>query len=306
MSSILTPKRIAAALLTVFASAAIQAEETVLTIPVTALPNPPKLDGNLSDWGSAGWIKVPIKPAVAKEDRAKLGLDPEDKNHTGNITVQLKAGVAAGKLYIAAKWPDDKADVDYQGWAWKNDKYVVDSKRRDDMFAVRFHMDGQYDRSMLTTEKSYKVDVWLWSAGRSNAAGLAEDMVHVVSNKPLEDVAEYEIPGKGMVYIKKTRDDGIPSYEVVPKPKTREGDLVPSIRQTGKASGSVADVEAKGAWKTGGWGLEMGRKLSTGSPDDVAFQPGKKILGQIAVFNRGSSEHKSVSEVLSFDFSALK
>lgn len=289
-----------------FASHFAYADPPPLAIPVGMLPAPPKIDGDLSEWGGAGWIKVPVKPAVAKEDRVKLGLDPEDKNVTGSLTVQMKAGVADGKLYLAVKWPDDKADLDYQGWAWKGDKYVIDGKRRDDMFAVRFHMEGQYDYSMLTTEKTYKVDVWLWSAGRSNPAGVAEDMVHLISNQPIDDVAEYEIPGKGVVYIKKNRDSGTPPYENAPKPKAREGDLVPSVRQTGKAAGSVADVDAKGVWKAGNWSLEMGRKLNTGHPDDAVFQPGKKLIGQIAVFNRGSSENKSVSDILSFDFSAIK
>lgn len=299
-------RSIPTALATLLVSMFVQAQEFPQVISVGVLPSPPKVDGDLSEWGNSGWIKIPLKPAVPKEDRVKLGLDPEDKNYTGSITVQVKAGVADGKLYLAAKWPDDRADTDYQGWAWKDDKYVIDSKRRDDMFAVRFHMEGQYDRSMLTTEKTYKVDVWLWSAGRSNPAGIAEDMVHLISNKPIDDVAEYEIPSKGTVYIKKNRDNGTLPYENIPKPKVREGDLIPSIRQTAKASGSVADVEAKGIWKASHWSLEQGRKLNTGNADDAVFQPGKKVAGQIAVFNRGSSENKSISEILTFDFSGIK
>lgn len=54
------------------------------------------------------------------------------------------------------------------------------------------------------------------------------------------------------------------------------------------------------------WQLEFGRALVTGQADDVPFKPGEKLLGQMAVFNRGSAEHKSVSEPLLFDFSALK
>jgi hypothetical protein len=46
--------------------------------------------------------------------------------------------------------------------------------------------------------------------------------------------------------------------------------------------------------------------LNTGNADDVVFVAGQKLLGQIAVFNQGYSEHKSVSEPLLFDFSAVK
>ena len=46
--------------------------------------------------------------------------------------------------------------------------------------------------------------------------------------------------------------------------------------------------------------------MNTGNADDIAFKAGLKVIGQIAVFNRGSDENKSVSEPLLFDFSAAK
>jgi hypothetical protein len=49
----------------------------------------------------------------------------------------------------------------------------------------------------------------------------------------------------------------------------------------------------------------MSRALLTGNADDAGFKPGQKLLGQIAVFNRSSDEHKSISEPLLFDFGAI-
>ncbi|QRJ65809.1 hypothetical protein IWH25_18820 [Azospira restricta] len=273
-------------------------------VPVAVLAKAPAVDGNLDDWGRDGWVKVPVKPAVAANERAKYGLDGEDRNHTGAITVELKAGVAGGRLFVAARWPDDAADTAYRGWEWSGSRYV-EGKARDDMFALRWHLDGDFDRSMLSGN-GYRVDVWLWSAGRSNALGLAEDMVHEISTRSIDNAAEYAVQGVGTVYIKKHRDAGDPLYKAVRPPKTQGAERIESVELNAKAAGSSADVQAKGGWKGGFWQLELARKLDTGNADDRAFAAGGKVTGQIAVFNRAGDEHKSVSEPLLFDFSALR
>lgn len=275
-----------------------------LTIPVTVLTAAPKIDGDLSEWGNTGWIKVPVSPALEKADRAKYGLDPEgDKNQTGSLTVQMKAAVAGNQFFVALKYPDSTEDTSPKFWEWRGDKYV-EGKQREDMLAVRFHLSGDFDRSMLTS-KDYKVDTWLWSATRTNPSGLAEDTVHHVTTSMLENAAEYESPDKKTIYIKKSRDAGNAPYKLLPRPKENKGDKLPFFELT-TSSGSAADVAAKGRWKAGHWQLEFARALNTGNADDAVFKPGQKILGQIAVFNQGYAEHKSVSEPLLFDFSAVK
>lgn len=282
---------------------AVLADAPPQPLPVLALPAAALVDGDLKEWGKEGWIKIPIKPALEKNERAKYGLEGEGRNYTGSIAVMLKIGVAQGRLFMAARWPDDRPDTDYKGWEWSGSKYV-EGKKRDDMFAVRFHLDGDYDRSMLSG-KNYRADVWLWSASRSNPSGHMEDMMHNISGKPIENAAEYETLDSGTVYIKKSRDAGNPMYKSTRPPKAMEADKLPSF-ELAAASGSVADVAAKGVWKDGYWNIEFARNLDTGNPDDAAFKPGKKLLGQIAVFNHSSDENKSISEPLWFDFSAIK
>ena len=291
-------------LMLAFGAGAAAAADPPLLIPVVALPEAPTVDGNTSEWGSAGWVKVPIKPSVAAADRAKLGLEPDDKNVTGSLTLQLKVGVFHDRVFMALRWPDDAADVEYKGWEWTGAKYV-ESNKRDDMIAFRFDMGGDFDRSMLSG-KNYKVDLWLWSAARTNPAGLAEDWTHLLSVKPIDDAAEYEVKGVGTVYIKKLRDAGSPIFKALRAPKEKGAARAPSFEIMTNASGSVADVAAKGVWKAGSWNLEFARKMNTGNTDDLAFKSGLKVQGQIAVFNRGADENKSVSEPLLFDFSAVK
>ncbi|WP_332675704.1 ethylbenzene dehydrogenase-related protein [Aromatoleum sp.] len=274
------------------------------TVPVSVLQNAPKVDGDLGEWGAGGWIKVPVKPALERDERAKYGLEPAgDRNVTGNLTVEMKAGVAAGRLFVAVRYPDGAPDMIHKEWAWRGEKYQRETQH-EDMFALRFHLAGDFDRSMLAT-RDYKVDVWLWSAARTNPAGIAEDMSHHVTTRMLESAAEYQLKDGPVVYIAKRRDDGSAPYEMLPRPKENKGERLPSFAAA-TASGSAADVAAKGVWKAGSWHLEFSRALSTGNADDVVLKAGDRVTGQIAVFNRGSAEHKSVSEPLVFDLSAVR
>jgi len=282
----------------------VASSQTPQTVPVRPLASAPKIDGDLGEWGGDAWTKVPVKPALERADRAKFGLEPAgDKNVTGSLTVEMKVGVAGGRLFVALRYPDDAADTVHKEWAWRGEKYQRENQQ-EDMFALRFHLAGDYDRTMLST-KDYKVDVWLWSAARTNPTGFAEDMSHQVTTKMLENAAEYQIKDGPIVYISKRRDDGSAPYEMLPRPKENKGERLPSF-ELGKASGSAGDVAAKGVWKAGYWQLEFSRALDTGNADDVVFKPGGRLTGQIAVFNRGSAEHKSVSEPLLFDLSAVK
>lgn len=280
------------------------ADAPPLVVPVKPLAKAPKVDGNLAEWGAAGWTDVPVKPALAAADRSQYGLEPEDdRNQTGNLTVQLKAGTYGGRIYLALRYPDAEPDTVHRPWELRGDKYA-ESKQREDMLAVRFHLDGEFDRTMLSN-KEYRADVWQWSAARTNPSGVAEDLVHRVTTRLVENAAEYTPPNGRTIYIIKQRDAGNAPYRMLPRPKENKGNRTPSFElQT--PSGSAADVAAKGEWKAGHWQLEFSRALDTGHDDDVVFRPGQKILGQIAVFNKGYSEHKSVSEPLLFDFSALK
>lgn len=278
------------------------ANDAPQVLAVGALASAPKVDGDLSEWGTDGWIGVPIKPALEKKDRPKYGLEEiDDHNVTGSLTVQLKTGVHGGRFYLAVKFADATEDKDHQGWEWRGTKYAL-ARRYDDQFAVRFHLSGDYDRTMLSA-KEYKADVWLWTAARTNPTGFAEDLNHSFTTRVTEDAAEYSLPGGKTVYIKKQRDAGVPPYKNLPASRDNKGEKLPSF-ETQKPNGSVADVAAKGIWKGGFWTLEFARAMNTGSTEDVAFKPGLKLLGQIAVFNRGQAEHKSVSEPLLFDFSA--
>ncbi|MBF0160976.1 MAG: hypothetical protein HQL88_01685 [Magnetococcales bacterium] len=267
-----------------------------LPIRVGELAKAPAVDGDLADWPGLEhpiWHSVPMQPAI---------LD-DPGNQTGQLKLLLAVGLTADRIFVAARWPDATQDNQYKPWQWQQDKYEQ-SKKLDDMLAIRFHLTGPYDVCMLPErEGSYQVDVWQWSAGRSNLAGLAEDMVHTISTRFVEDAAEYPLPNGHTVYIKKRRDDGAAFYKVARPDKKFQGETLPGVVMTGSGSGSLVDVAAVGRWQEGHWSLEMSRLRVTGHDDDVAFPPGASIPGGIAVFNKGNAEHKSVEGNLLFELS---
>ncbi len=276
-----------AAALAALSAPALAGEAT--TVPVAALAAAPAVDGDVADWPQDAWRKIHIEPADDKVEFKAVGA----------IEVEIAAGVHGGTFYLAARWPDETPDVEHRPWRWNGAAYKR-SDERDDMFAARFHMDGQFDTCMIT-DKAYGVDVWLWSAGRSDLYGQAEDMAHRITTDLTESAAEYKLPGGATVYISKSKDEGKSGWRTVRAGKELTTETVPSVQVVGPATGSLGDVGAKGVWRDGFWHLELARKRDTGHGDDVRLGAGA-VTGQIAVFNRSQSENKSVSGPLVFAF----
>jgi hypothetical protein len=259
-------------------------------VDVGSLKFSPQVDGDLAEWRSLEPYTIEIAPAI----------EDDDGNHTGTILVKLWAGRSDTEMYVAAQWPDDAADTEFRPWHWRSNKYRR-SKNRDDMFALRFALSGKFNRSMIA-DANYMVDVWVWSAGRSNKIGLASDYRHRISLSMIENAPEYETADGNTVYINRMQDQGYIGFRTLKPSRNKTASRLPSIDFSQAASGSVADVAASGRWQAGQWTLELRRSLDTGHEDDVRFFAGQEIMGQIAVFNKSGGQHKSVSEPLLFRF----
>jgi hypothetical protein len=268
-----------------FSPAAALAAETAIAVSRPA--GAPMVDGNLAEWGKEGWRKVKLNPAVEN--------DP--KNKTGKIEAELKFAVHGDRLFTAARWPDPKADTSWHSWTWDGSRYKG-GRDEDDKFALRIELGGTFDACMLS-DKNYEVDVWLWSAGRSNLGGMAENYLHRISTSMIEDAAEHKGPNGVTVYIKKL-SDGPKGYARQKAPTALAKEVEPSSAQA-QPPGKPDDILAKGVWKDGFWSLELSRKLVTGIEGRASLGPGAKPRAQIAVFNAGEDEHKSVSEPFLID-----
>ena len=256
--------------------------ESLAAVPGSTAP---VIDGDLSDWAAEEFSSIAISSAIKD--------DPD--NAIGDADIDVAIRTVGDRIFVAVQWPDLSNSDEYRPWEWKVSRYKR-GKQRDDMLAIRFSLSDAYDRSMLT-KIDYEVDVWVWSAGRSNLIGYADDYKHHISTSHIEDAAEYELPDGTIVYIDRSTDAGEFGYGTLkPESKEKTTQKLYSVSANGPNTGSLGDVIAKGKWKEGYWTVELSRLLDTQNDDDRALHSGSDIVAQFAVFDENNAEHKSVSE----------
>ncbi|MBF0609770.1 MAG: hypothetical protein G8345_08575 [Magnetococcales bacterium] len=268
------------------------------TVHINPLPSQPVVDGSLDEWGSDGWQSLETKSSLMDEEG-----EEDERSSQWQPGLQLKTGAYKDHFYMAVKWRDDAANTIYKPWKKQGNKYSR-SNRKDDMFAVRFELRGDFN-SCMVSNRDYEVDMWLWSAGRSNLVGTADDMYHRYSTKLLDPAIE--IPTRqGVVYIQKILDEGEGGWGYSRAPAQMREELVTSVVKQGTPSGSRAHVVAVGVWKDGYWHLELSRGLRNKDGNDVQFMAEKPLIGQLAVFNADYHMAKKVTHKLTFDFSQME
>ena len=236
---------------------------------------------------------IPSYVSNPQEMKYNKGWNPDPK---------IRAGVFDKTLYMSVTWKDEKPDELYRPWQ-NMGKHWRRGRKKDDMFAARFELNGELAACMLSGQ-TYSVDVWRWSAGRSNVEGYADDMTHKFSTEFQEKSAVYTHDGKS-IYISTNIDQGTRGWSFTRKPKTTEGDIKTGITYR-TPSGSLADVKAKGIWKDGQWTLELSRPLKTSDVDDAVFYAGLKINAQFAFFNAGYRLRKQITNSILFDFENIR
>lgn len=246
----------------------------------------PVIDGDLSDWKPDEFQTLPITSAI----------EDDKKNRVGQSNVDLAIRIVGDRIFFAARWADSSESLMYRPWVWRGTRYRR-GPEQDDKFALRFEISGEYNRSMIV-DADYVVDVWVWSSARSNLIGIAEDQIHTISTKPIENAPEYESESGKIIFIDRTDDSGTHGIDSKKpaNPKVKTKSRLESIDVVGTAHGSIADVSARGVWQDGYWTTEFSRKLVTGNADDRSFNSGDSIRFQVAVFDESQEEHKSISE----------
>ena len=264
---------------------AIKEPQMLLASYVTELPT---IDGKIDTaWQTATPLYVVVREAIG-------GEDPKQ--------VILRALYNDEKLVVLAEWPDTTLSDMRDPYVWNaaSEQYERPSKP-DDQFAIEFPIDGDFDINMLTTESEYTADVWHWKAGRSNPGGWADDKRHLISKQPIEGAEEYNLGGHATVHIARPMDKGTPAYVRTNKPDKFTSDLVNSFRYQ-SASGSVADVRAKGRHSGLGWTLELTRKFNTGHNDDAVIHQSRDNRFAVAILDDELYWRHSVSGLLHLRF----
>lgn len=259
-----------------------------LSVDVVTLDSAPNVDGVDSEWASLSATSIPLKNSKAD---GKTTID----------SVSIKAAVHGDRIYFCLEWQDATADEQHKPFVWDDGKgkYVA-GPQREDRLALQFAISGDYSTNWMSGN-NFVADMWHWKAARSNPAGLAHDKQTIVDSKPAKRAYKAVAADGSDIYIRRPSDAGDKLY-TTKRYKKQAQDVMPKYIVNTAASGSIADVQAKGVWKNGKWVLELSRKLDTGNPDDVVFVAGSAVAGGIAVFDHTGDDDHSYSEQIQFRF----
>lgn len=255
------------------------------TIPVQKLSQAPTLDGQGDDW-------ISIKPT-------KVALHSQQANSVVKAQhIFIKAGYHQDDIFFYFRWPDNKENISHKPYIWdETSNRYIRGKEREDRLAVQFNIKGDYTTDWKTGN-SFTADMWHWKSSRSNPIGLAHDKSMTLSSEGLLRSAKME-GHNGPVYVLRSSDSGDNLYKSKRYSKKIK-DVMPKYILNKHATGSIADIKAKGVWNEGYWHLELRRKMNTGHNDDAVFEPGIEIKGGVAVFDGSENVDHNISNTLIF------
>ncbi|MBT3402549.1 MAG: hypothetical protein HN421_02470 [Gammaproteobacteria bacterium] len=220
------------------------------TLHATLVSQPPEIDGNARDsvWANA--------PTITTMDRV------------AGIPVKLQAVHDNSNLFLKVVFPDKNETREHKTLVWdKTSGIYRTSFKREDFFVIKWNMNPFPVDLTLSSDQSYKADIWYWKAYRTDHAGYADDKYQLYSTAPTKKAQRLYSKQGNTFYLARRGDAGQPAYsgtiftEYV-------GDEVAGIKQR-SPQGSRADVRAKGHWKNGYWTIEFARALDTGHGDDI-------------------------------------
>ncbi len=257
-------------------------------IKLSNLSAAPTIDGNDADWSG-------IPATTIKLINNRSG----GKANINELTI--KSGVNGGSVYFLMQWKDATHDNQHKPYVWDNAKGKYGKgKQSEDRFAIQFAMTGDYDVNWLSGNL-FTADIWHWKAARTNGLGLAQDKMTIITDKKTKKAYKGKADNGKTIYIKRKSDAGSKFYKTT-RYTSKEKDIMPKYVLASSATGSIADVKAKGVWSNGQWTLELSRKLNTGNNDDVVFTAGQSVKGGIAIFDHSGNDDHSHSDNLNFLF----
>jgi ethylbenzene dehydrogenase len=224
-------------------------------IYVKQILRPPFLDGKAID---KCWQEIPTTKIEFAEAKKLLPL-------------YLKACNDGKKIYFLIQYPTSRENIKHQRWHWNPVlQAYMPGKEKEESFTIIL---ASQNRDIK------KADIWVWRAARTDPVNKADDMIYQklnLVNHPTENISMDK--GKNCWFSKYFGDFA--------------GAKLPRFyNRTPK--GSLADVNAKGAWDMNFLTIEFSRLLATGSKDDVQLKPGKYYI-QI---QRGTPNINSIKNI---------
>ena len=256
------------------------------TLVASKIDQAATIDGNPAEWSRVPAIVVPLK--------GKGKVD----------SVELKAAVRDGMIYVYAKWADSTESRLHKPYKWNEASQSYKRTRQlEDRFAISLEMSGNFSANKIDGS-IFNADVWHWKAGRTDPAGIAHDKMHKVSDTPFKKGKKFKAASGKTVYLGRLSDAGDRLYRAV-KFDAKQQDVMKRYEVNTTPSGSIADVRAKGMWRDGYWHLEFARKFDTGNSDDAVIPADGTIKIAVAAFNNVGGRNHSTSEIIVLNTSGM-
>ncbi len=243
-------------------SVCVEAKQLLIALKVT---DPPEIDGS---GGDDAW-------------RRTGGIITRDKASGTEITI--KAVYTDKRIFFLVRFPDPDESRQHKLWVWNADQglYVM-GPQREDCFVFKWAMeDGTTDLS-LSSDVPYLADIWFWKAERTDSQGYADDKWQKLQHRNNPRAMPVESKTGSKMFLLRRGDLGQPAYRSV----IQMENIGETVRQYTyrKPTGSRANVQAKGSWKEGTWGVEFTRLLKTGESDDVGFDVSGAYLFGVSLY----------------------
>ena len=251
----------------------------------------PAIDGDASD---GAWTAAKETKTVAK------GVFPQNSGKATEVT--LRSVHTDTHVFVLVRFRDEtRDDQAHKPWVWDAGKGAyVEGPEREDMFALAFEHTGPFTGDMLSPDEAVW-DVWHWKATRTNPQGFAMDRSHRYTRQQWEGKGKSHTARNGEADLDRAaRGCGRHGGEEAAgarKPGRGRRAAVPSRNAVGQRRRREGEGPMVRRW----WTLELERKLDTGHPDDVAFDPKRTYRMAVSAHDRTGDMDKA-SPVLELGF----
>lgn len=241
----------------------------------------------------------PADPAWNGAAATVIELDPQTRRAQKN-SLEAKALVSGGKLYMRLKWRDGSQNRQYRPWTWDNARRSYSqTEELDDAIAVAIYTEANVEDSCMLHGQTHRTDLWLWRSFWSEISGKASDQMMVTSAERLPKSNPYASKsGKGQVWVQNLPDKGKPAWRYeIPLPSGTPQATMPSYVKD-NATGSASDVDAVARHRDNSWTVTFSRVLDTGNEDDVIIPRTGRILVSFAAFDKADREDHASSQLV--------
>ncbi|MEE9322262.1 MAG: ethylbenzene dehydrogenase-related protein [Granulosicoccus sp.] len=178
-------------------------------------------------------------------------------------------------IYILASFPDTTENRQHKTQIWDEagSRYRIGPKREDTLI-FKWSMESKKVDLSLSSDDSYKADIWYWKSFRTDSQGYADDKHQIYSADPMSRAKKMISRSGRRFYLSRRGDTGRSAYRSMTYASKQDNEV--TGYELRRPTGSRADVIAKAQWQSGIWYVEFSRKLITGHQDDVQFVSGRR------------------------------